>query len=164
MEDAKDTKKSNNFAFLRPFTRFALKMGLILTLFLSGCSAAGNTITWETATETDTAGFNIYRGPGEEGPWAQVNEALIPPAEDPLRGGQYEFRDETAQTGETYFYQLEEVELSGSVNRYPPTRLQTGAALPAWPWWILGGVLAVGLGWLLGSRTRSSRSDGGEQA
>ena len=71
-------------------------------------------IAWETASEMDTAGFNLYRGDHESGPFEPVNAALIPGAEDPITGGSYQFVDSNVMAGTTYYYQLEEVELSGA--------------------------------------------------
>lgn len=135
-------------------TRFSSAITLLFILFLAGCGASANVITWETASEVNTAGFNIYRGPSEDGPWTQVNEALVPPSEDPVRGGQYEFTDTSATPGEVYYYMLEEVELTGASNRYPPQLLETKTSLPAWPWLLAGAILAVVVGWWLGKRLR----------
>ena len=71
-------------------------------------------IEWETATEMDTAGFNVYRAPDPEGPFERVNDGLIPPAPDPLTGGEYTFTDHNVRAGQTYFYRLEEVESGGT--------------------------------------------------
>ena len=131
--------------------RFAVLFSLLLLLLLAGCSNQGATITWETASEVDTAGFNLYRATSPDGPWQKINEQLIPPSEDPVSGGSYKFVDKSAEPGKTYYYQLEEVELSGNTTRFDPIELQTAANTLSWPWWIAGAVVAIGLGWLLGS-------------
>ena len=131
--------------------RFAVLFSLLLLLLLAGCSNQGATITWETASEVDTAGFNLYRATSPDGPWQKINEQLIPPSEDPVSGGSYKFVDKSAEPGKTYYYQLEEVELSGTTTRFDPIELQTAANTLSWPWWIVGTVVAIGLGWLLGS-------------
>jgi len=143
-----------------PNLRRALALTLLLLplLLLAACAASSNVITWETASEVDTAGFNIYRGPTEEGPWTKVNQALIPPSTDPVRGGKYKFTDKEAKPGETNYYLLEEVELSGAVNRYPPQKLTRSAtASIPWFWWVVGALLALLLGWWLGGRLRSRK-------
>jgi hypothetical protein len=84
-------------------------------------------IAWETASEMDTAGFNLYRGDQETGPFQQVNAGLIPGADDPLTGGSYEFVDSNVTAGTTYYYQLEEVELSGARVVVETTSVQAAA-------------------------------------
>jgi len=123
---------------------------LLLLLLLAGCGSQGATITWETASEVDTAGFNLYRSTSPDGPWEKINQQLIPPADDPVSGGKYKFVDESASAGTTYFYQLEEVELSGGTNRFDPIEVTPGMGAPPWYWWVIGAVLAVGIGWFLG--------------
>ncbi len=85
-------------------------------------------IEWSTASELDTAGFNIYRGLSQTGPFEQINAQVIPSSSDPLTGGEYTFTDPVVEVGETYFYQLEEVELSGATTILGTTEFQTGQA------------------------------------
>lgn len=136
----------------RFFVSFFLLAALVL---LAGCAPSSNVISWETASEVNTAGFNVYRGPAAEGPWTQINEALIPPAADPVRGGRYQYRDPSAPAGESY-YLLEEIELDGASRRYPPTRLEAPDRR-AWLPWLVAAVLAAAVGWLIGGRFRSRR-------
>jgi hypothetical protein len=78
-------------------------------------------IRWSTETEVNTAGFNLYRASREDGPWEKINERLIPGAPDPLRGGTYVFTDTEVIAGQTYWYELEEVETSGKTTRLQRT-------------------------------------------
>jgi hypothetical protein len=91
-------------------------------------------IEWETASELDTVGFNIYRSESAEGfPESRINGELIPPASDPLVGGNYSFTDEGVQAGITYYYWLEEVDSTGSTNRFAldPVTAERGGWLEA---------------------------------
>ncbi|MBA3533573.1 MAG: hypothetical protein H0T73_16765 [Ardenticatenales bacterium] len=76
-------------------------------------------IRWETESEVETLGFHVYRATEETGSYARVTEKLIPSSGDPFTGSAYEFRDPTVQAGQTYFYQLEELETSGTFTRLP---------------------------------------------
>jgi len=131
--------------------RLGLILQLLSLLLLAGCSNQGATITWKTASEVNTAGFNLYRAASPDGPWQKINDQLLPPSQDPVSGGSYSFTDKSANAGQTYYYQLEEVELSGDTARFDPIKMKTGAHLPAWPWWVAGALLAIGAGWLLGA-------------
>lgn len=90
-------------------------------------------VTWETETEQDNAGFNVYRAEAPEGAndaddcvdvraeeYVQVNDQLIGSTGSTVEGGSYIFDDLSAETDKRYCYQLEDVELSGRVERHPP--------------------------------------------
>jgi hypothetical protein len=77
-------------------------------------------VEWTTASELDTAGFNLYRSDNPEGPFIRVNERLIPASMDPLIGGSYVYTDTNVVAGRTYYYQLEDVEVTGKATRHGP--------------------------------------------
>lgn len=129
-------------------------LSVLLLGLLAACGATPNVVTWDTASEVNTAGFNVYRGVSANGPWTQINETLIPPAADPVQGGHYEFQDTGAAPGETYYYLLEEIELTGASTRYPPTQLEQPGNR-TWVLWVVTAGLAVGVGWWLGGRWRT---------
>ncbi len=89
-------------------------------------------IRWSTETEVNTAGFNVYRAPGEDGPWEKINQRLIPGSPDPLRGGSYVFTDTNVISGIAYWYELEEVELGGRATRLERTTA-TAKGQGLWP-------------------------------
>lgn len=77
-------------------------------------------VQWDTATEVNTAGFNIYRSTSPDGDFVQINQAegLIAATGSAFSGGNYEFRDLNVEANKTYYYLLEEVEFNQTVNRY----------------------------------------------
>lgn len=97
-------------------------------------------VEWSTATELDTAGFNLYRSASGDGPFAQVNQQLVPSSPDPLTGGDYAFVDPDVEPGRTYFYELEEVEYNGATQRFPPIQVTAGGSLLSL---LLAGVIVV---------------------
>ncbi len=134
----------------------------LLTFLLAGCGAPVR-VTWKTETEMNTAGFNLYRGTSPDGPFeTKVNDELIPPSADPLTGKEYTFLDKTAQGGVTYYYELQEVERNGLVNRFGPISVRAGGL--QWQHAVLLGGLAVLvlLIWLRGGRLlQKARGDSG---
>jgi hypothetical protein len=75
-------------------------------------------LEWTTKSEVNTAGFNMYRAESSGGPFLQINRELIASAGDPIAGGHYVYTDTEAVAGRTYYYQLEDVELSGNRTRH----------------------------------------------
>jgi hypothetical protein len=147
----------------------ALAVALCLSLGAAAALAAGSSlqptgepgkpviIRWSTESEVNTAGYNLYRAAAEAGPWQKLNPRLIPGSPDPLRGGSYVFTDTNVIAGLTYWYELEEVELSGQATRLQRTQAvaqpQRGSPLGALP---CGAALlpAVALGAVIAARRR----------
>jgi hypothetical protein len=82
-------------------------------------------VEWNTASEMDMAGFNLYRSTLQEGPFELVNDQLIPPSTDPLTGGAYHYTDEGLEAGKVYYYRLEAVETGGSVEQFGPIEVRS---------------------------------------
>ena len=77
---------------------------------------------WQTASELDVLGFNLYRSERAEGPYVQLNEGLIPSQlPDGPGGASYAWHDAGASLGRRYFYLLEEIDSYGGATRYGPT-------------------------------------------
>lgn len=112
-------------------------------------------VEWSTATELDTAGFNLYRSASADGPFVQVNQQLVPSSPDPLTGGDYSFADTAVDPGRTYFYELEEVEYNGATQRFPPIQASAGGSPLSL---LLAGVI-VAAGAILLWTTWSDRSE-----
>jgi len=81
-------------------------------------------VEWTTASEVDTAGFNLYRSEDPDGPFTRINDHLIPASPDPLLGGSYTFTDTDVVAGRTYYYQLEDVEIDGTTTRHGPIEVK----------------------------------------
>jgi len=80
-------------------------------------------LTWSTASEVNTAGFNIIRGDTPDLIAMQINAELIPASPSPLAGSSYRFTDTDVRPGGVYFYVIEEVELDGKTNRFDPIQV-----------------------------------------
>ncbi len=81
---------------------------------LAAVAAPGRvTVRWETASEADTLGFNLYRADAG-GAWTQVNAAMIASqAPGSPSGYSYRYDDATAARGATYRYRLAAVGMDG---------------------------------------------------
>ncbi len=84
---------------------------------LSSFTATGHDghvlVAWETASEIDNDGFNLWRSEAAEGEYAKLNTHLIPARGGPTTGASYSYDDEAVTNGVTYRYKLEDVDLYG---------------------------------------------------
>ena len=71
------------------------------------------TLIWITASEIDTAGFNIYRSTEENGAYEKINSALIKATGSAGAGAAYRFVDSAVKNRKTYWYKLEDVDVNG---------------------------------------------------
>ncbi|HUX75603.1 MAG TPA: hypothetical protein VMY40_03045, partial [Anaerolineae bacterium] len=99
---------------------------ITLASFTAEPGVGSVTLAWETGTEIDNAGFNLYRATAEGGPYAKVNGALIAAEGDPVSGASYSFLDKGLSPG-TYYYKLEDVDLAGVTTLHGPV---SAAVLP----------------------------------
>jgi hypothetical protein len=114
------------FALLNLFTdpiQAAVTLSSISARVMRINTVTQASLSWKTASEIHTAGFNIYRSVRIEGPYTRINTQLIPASNDLLTGGTYQYFDTDIQTNQTYYYQLEDVEFNGTSVRHPPIRL-----------------------------------------
>jgi hypothetical protein len=93
-------------------------------------------LTWETATELDNLGFNLYRADSLYGERSQINGRLIPSEmSGNAMGATYTYLDETAAPGQTSYYWLEDVDVHGLAGEHGPAEATTAAqkTLPGRP-------------------------------
>jgi hypothetical protein len=81
------------------------------------------TLKWNTESEPDNAGFNIWRAEG----FKKMNEAIIPALGTPTDGSDYDFVDEWVLNGKRYFYLLEDIDTNGISTFHGPVK-----AVPRW--------------------------------
>jgi len=94
---------------------------ITLASFTAQAGAGGVTLAWETATEVDNAGFNLYRAMVEDGPYTQINETLIAAEGDAVSGASYSFVDRPDYG--TFYYKLEDVDYYGVSTLHGPVRV-----------------------------------------
>ena len=77
-------------------------------------------LQWETETEIDNAGFNVYRSEAENGYYTRINTSLISPKGSSTQGASYAFIDSSVQNRKTYDYILEDLDLNGKSTTHGP--------------------------------------------
>jgi hypothetical protein len=121
--------------FLAMPPRLSAAVDLLYFRARSGFSAI--TLEWETASELDNLGFNLYRS--ETGDFLDaetLNGALIASkAAGQPTGAYYEWADVTAQLDVIYTYWLEDVDFDGSRDIHDPIQasLSGGVEIPTQP-------------------------------
>jgi len=112
---------------------FFNEMATAITLPESSLVAEGRagqvTLRWETVMELDNAGFNVLRATAPDGPWTQVNQALIAAEGDTVSGASYRFAD--APGYGVFYYQLEDVDYYGATTLHGPVTIDLGSAIRA---------------------------------
>ncbi|MCK6467756.1 MAG: hypothetical protein L6Q53_06135 [Candidatus Brocadia sinica] len=100
-------------------------------------------LTWETATEVDNAGFNLYRAESTDGSYAKINNTLIPAKGNAVSGAGYKFVDKPGDG--VFYYKLEDIDYNGQSALHGPIdngkqktkrsrqKGETGAVTPASP-------------------------------
>ncbi len=90
---------------------------ITLPVRFSGISAdvseAGVTIKWHTEHEMDNLGFNVFRSTSPEGSYTKLNRRLIEGQGTSAVPHDYEYIDSQVTEGETYYYKVESLDLSG---------------------------------------------------
>ncbi len=89
-------------------------------------------LKWETASEIDNMGFNIYRAESATGEFIKINDALIPAKGSATEGAAYRFVDWNVERGKTYYYKVEDIDTSGHGTLHEPPAEATA-------WFLWGG-------------------------
>ena len=123
-------------------------LGLLVLVALIGCSAVGaapqepadeapestesqptgeseeqeysNTLRWSTASEVENFGFDVYRGPTEEGPFERLTEDPIPGAGTVDTLSKYQYVDGTIDPTKAYWYYVESISIHGVREKFTP--------------------------------------------
>ncbi len=111
----------NNLTGFSDFTAGGNPTAVTLAHFEATPQEGAIRLSWQTATELYHQGFNLYRSTALEGDYILLNDALIR-AKNPgnMLGASYDWVDSQVQPGVTYYYKLEDVELSGGRTLHGP--------------------------------------------
>lgn len=85
-------------------------------------------LTWKTASETDNAGFHLWRlVRGEDSSdYVRITDNLIPAKGSPTKGAKYTYHDNDVTEGSTYDYKLEDIDTEGVSTYHGPVSATAG--------------------------------------
>jgi hypothetical protein len=113
--------KEDTAPYFGAYLEITYTAGTLISLVDFNATAGSNSVklTWSTASETDNAGFNLYRA-GADGEFVKINAEIIPAEGSSASGAAYEFVDDDVQNRQTYSYKLEDVDLNGAATQHGP--------------------------------------------
>jgi hypothetical protein len=92
-----------------------------LTSFAANPARGSIVLRWDTASELSNLGFHIWRATSVDGARERLTDSLIPSqAPGSADAGHYQFVDETAFPGLTYYYWVERVGVDGTTQVHGP--------------------------------------------
>jgi hypothetical protein len=112
---------------------FSARLSAITLLYFRGTGQNNSVLLeWATGTEFNTAGFRLVRSSSETGQYFPLDQIGFIPAEgDGIVGAEYEaVDDENVVNGQTYWYELIEIELDGTENLAGPISVIAGPSTP----------------------------------
>jgi hypothetical protein len=134
-------------------------LSVTLASFDAASQAGHVLVAWETVSEVNNAGFNLYRSLSADGQRTLLTYA---PSQAPgsTAGAAYSFQDANVSGGQTYWYWLEDIDLAGAATLHGPVSVVyqaptavtlSGMAADGAPgnvmlFWILAALLAAGAG------------------
>jgi uncharacterized repeat protein (TIGR03803 family) len=106
---------------LTPQSKMTACFIAILIFAFSSSPAAAHTVnlSWDASTTQGVIGYNVYRGPNPNGPYAKINPTLDPNTT---------YTDNSVQGGQTYYYVSTAVNQDGTESAYSN---QTEATIPS---------------------------------
>lgn len=81
-----------------------------------------NTIRWATASEVNNFGYDVYRGPSENGPFTRLTPSPILGAGTTDETQRYEFVDRDIDPTKDYYYYVESISIHGEREKFTPVR------------------------------------------
>lgn len=79
-------------------------------------------VTWETETEIDNIGFNLYRSEKKHTGYEKINDALIEAKGSDIQGASYQFIDTPLKNRKVYYYKLEDIDEYGVTTLHGPVK------------------------------------------
>jgi len=93
---------------------------IVLNSFAAKTQMDHVTIQWETGSETDNAGFHLWRSESKDGEYQQITGFIIPSQGGATWGADYEYHDFSIVPSKTYFYKLQDIDYAGKHTFHGP--------------------------------------------
>ena len=78
-------------------------------------------VSWESASEINILGFNLYQADSLDGPWTLLNDQPIPSVvPGAVEGAVYSYLDSSVEPGRTYYYRLDAIDFNGVPESFGP--------------------------------------------
>ena len=116
---------------LQPKTNYVCSQtptAVMMGSFRARREASNVRLSWQTASEVDTVGFNVLRSEGS-GAYSQLNAELLPAQRAGSdSGGDYSYLDAGSLAGKTYRYKLQVITTDGGTHEYGPEQAPAGGS------------------------------------
>jgi len=90
-------------------------------------------VEWQTESEQECYGYYIYRARAKDGPFEKVNRNLVQGGGTTHVPRSYRLVDQPLPAGETFYYQIEQVDLDGAKRIITPNPAEVRVSQPADP-------------------------------
>ena len=119
-----DSRSGQNY---QAFFTVPIPTAVTLAAFTATAQSDHVLVVWETVSELETLGFNLYRSTDPATTGERLNGTLIPAhAGGGSQGASYEWADEGVVEGTTYHYWLEDVSTTGATTMHGPASVTVG--------------------------------------
>ena len=95
-------------------------LAVTLASFAAEAQADQVLVTWETVSELNNAGFKLYRGLAEDSSDRSLLASVPAQVPGSTQGASYSYADSAVSAGQTYWYWLESLDLSGAATLHGP--------------------------------------------
>jgi len=103
-----------------PIESSDVSLPIELSAFTATAGDGEITLRWNTESEVENLGFNIYRSAKYNDQLSIINDQLIPGAGSSSSRQEYKYVDNGLTNGVTYWYKLEDVDYSGNTELHGP--------------------------------------------
>ncbi len=106
---------------------FSQLIAIELSSFVAEQVAGDVLLSWETQSETENLGFHLYRRHAADQEYTRLTDEMIPGAGNSQATRRYTFVDSQIEVGQTYLYQLEDIDYNGISSRHQVIEITVAA-------------------------------------